>query len=158
MYVLALVGHSGSSPSSLLALEHGCDYFLPFRGDNSWMVVEDKHPFILILDGEALAAFVPVVVAVGPGVEGIGQHRADGGGVPRLAGAGADALLVKRLGNGGEGLHGFIEVVDVQHHLSFVLDDRELLGVLVVGVAERNLAAIPYPVIGTGEHDGADTL
>ena len=158
MYVLALIGHPGSSPSSLLALEHGCDYFLPFRGDNSWMVVEDKQPFILILDGEALAAFVSIVVAVGPGVEGIGQHRADGGGIPRFAGSGAYALLVERLGNCSERLHRFVEVIDMQHYLSLVLDDGELLGVLVVGISERDFAAIPYPVISTREHDGADPL
>ena len=158
MDVLTLVGHPSPGPSSLLALEHDCDYFLPFRGDDSRVVVKDKHPFVLVLDGEALAAFVPVVVAVCPSVEGVGEHRADGGGIPRFAGSGAYALLVERLGNCSERLHRFVEVIDMQHYLSLVLDDGELLGVLVVGISERDFAAIPYPVISTREHDGADPL
>ncbi len=156
--VLPLVGHAGAGPATTLFLEHGSDAGLPLPGDDGDMVVLDHDPLVFILEAEGLFALVSVVVAVGSGVEWVGQHGTDGGGVPGLAGAGPYALVVQRLGHGRQRSDGFVEVVDVEDYLCLLLDDAEHPELFVVGISEGNLAAVPHAVVGTGQHDGADSL
>ena len=157
MGVLPLVGATIEVRPATLLQDTG-DVVLTLTGHDGRVVVFDHDPLVFGLDGIGAAALVTVVVAVGSGVERVRQHRADGDGVPRLAGTGADTLLVELLCHGGQGLNGLVEVVDVEDDLRLVVEDMEDLLLFVVGIAEGYLAAVPDAAVGSRQHDGADTL
>ena len=61
------------------------------------MMVLDHDPFLGGFDHMAFTALIPVVVAVDACVERVGEHGANGSGVPRFPGPGATAFSLRAL-------------------------------------------------------------
>ena len=97
-------------------------------------MVLDHDPFLGGFDHMAFTALIPVVVAVDACVERVGEHGANGSGVPRFPGPGANALLVEGFGYGSKGADSLVLVIDVGDDFGLWLIDAKDLVVLIVGI------------------------
>ena len=121
------------------------------------MVVLDGNPFILRPFLGAFAAGMDVVDVV-PDIPGVRQDLANSGRRPRLPVPGGDPGIVHVLHNIEQGLVLLIELCHAVCHLGLLLHDRKGAALFIPGVPIRDAAAVPLPVVCTGQHDGSDAL
>ena len=157
MDVLSDVGLPGRYPTPPVPLEQELQSVEEAFVQDGLVMVLDRDPLILSPLVGSLAAGMDVVDIL-TDVPWVGEHCADRGGIPRLAAPGEYTGVVHVLGNVEQRLVLFVELGHLFDGLGLVLNDGESAAVLVPCVPIRNTPTVPLAVVGSGQHDGRDTL